>query len=54
MVEENMFHGKLSVTSNSGGTTVRNNNVAGSLTVMGNSGTVIDAPNTVEGKSKLQ
>jgi dienelactone hydrolase len=54
MVEENMFHGKLSVTSNSGGTTVRNNNVAGSLTVMGNSGTVIDTPNTVEGKSKLQ
>ncbi len=54
LVEENMFHGNLMVSSNSGGVTVRNNSVAGSLTVKGNSGTVIDTPNAVEGKSKLQ
>jgi len=54
LVEENMFHGNLNVSSNSGGVTVRNNNVAGSLTVKGNSGTVVDSPNAVEGKSKLQ
>ena len=54
LVEENMFHGNLMVSSNSGGVTVRNNSVAGSLTVKGNSGTVVDAPNAVEGKSKLQ
>jgi hypothetical protein len=54
MVEENMFHGSLAVSSNAGGTTVRNNAVNGSLTVKGNSGTVIDSPNSVEGRSKLQ
>ncbi len=54
MVEENMFHGSLNVSSNTGGATVRNNTVNGSLTVKSNSGTVIDHPNTVEGKSKVQ
>ena len=54
MVEENMFHGSLNVSSNSGGTTVRNNSINGSLTVKANTGTVIDTPNSVEGKSKLQ
>ncbi len=54
LVEENMFHGNLMVSSNSGGVTVRNNSIAGSLTVKGNSGTVVDSPNAVEGKSKLQ
>lgn len=54
MVEENMFHGSLTVASNSGGATVRNNSINGNLTVKGNTGTVIDAPNAVEGKSKVQ
>jgi hypothetical protein len=44
----------LNVSSNSGGTTVRNNSINGSLTVKGNSGTVIDTPNSVEGKARVQ
>jgi hypothetical protein len=54
LVEENMFHGSLTVSSNAGGTTVRNSSINGSLTVKGNTGTVIDTPNTVEGKSHIQ
>jgi hexosaminidase len=54
LVEENMFHGSLTVSSNAGGTTVRNNSINGSLTVKGNTGTVIDTPNTLEGKSHIQ
>jgi hypothetical protein len=42
------------VLSNEGGTTVKSNTIGGSLTVKGNTGTVIDAPNEVEGKSKIQ
>lgn len=42
------------VLSNEGGTTVKSNTIGGSLTVKGNTGTVIDTPNEVEGKSKVQ
>jgi hypothetical protein len=42
------------VTGNAGATTVTNNKVAGALTVTGNAGTVLDEPNEVKGKSKLQ
>jgi hypothetical protein len=51
---ENEFHGALTVSTNSGGTTITNNAVAGSLTVKGNLAPVVDTPNSVEGKSKLQ
>ncbi len=54
LVDENEFHASLKVIGNSGGTTVTNNSVAGALTVSANSDTVIDKPNAVEGKSKLQ
>ena len=40
--------------NNDGGTTVINNKVAGELVVKGNTGTVVDTPNEVEGKSKIQ
>jgi hypothetical protein len=33
---------------------VTNNTVAGGLTVKGNTGTVIDRPNSVSGRSKVQ
>ena len=36
------------------GTTVINNKIAGELVVKGNTGTVVDTPNEVEGKSKIQ
>jgi hypothetical protein len=49
-----MFHGALKVQSNGGGTTVTNNQIAGNLTVKGNSGTVVDTPNEVEGTAKVQ
>jgi hypothetical protein len=42
------------VLSNEGGTTVKSNTIGGSLTVKANTGTVIDTPNEVEGKSKVQ
>ena len=42
------------MTENAGGTTVIDNTVAGGLKVLGKTGTVVDRPNTVEGKSKLQ
>ncbi len=51
---ENVFHGALKVTGNDGGTTVANNEVHSSLTVKDNAEPVVDSPNTVEGKSKLQ
>lgn len=38
---------------NGGGATVTNNTVA-RLTVLGNSGVVVDRPNTVSGPSSLQ
>jgi hypothetical protein len=49
-----VFHGSLKVKGNTAGTTVIDNTVAGALTVTGNSGTVIDTPNEVEGRAKLQ
>ena len=42
------------VTTNAGGATVTHNKVSGNLTVTGNTGTVVDKPNTVEGTSTLQ
>jgi hypothetical protein len=46
---------KLTVTHNSGSaTTVTHNTVAKALTVTGNSPTVIDTPNSVKGKTKVQ
>lgn len=50
----NAFNASLKVQNNAGGSTVRNNTVAGSLTVTANTGTVIDTPNEVEGKTKIQ
>ncbi len=54
LVDENVFHGSLKVNNNDGGTTVSNNEIHGSLTVKGNAAPVVDTPNTVEGKSKVQ
>jgi len=46
---------KLTVTHNSGSaTTVTHNTVGKALTVTGNSPTVIDTPNSVKGKTKVQ
>lgn len=50
----NTIAGALRVTGGSGGTTVTNNKVSKGLTVTGNSGEVLDSPNTVGGKSKVQ
>jgi hypothetical protein len=44
----------MSVQGNSPSTTVTGNKIAGSLTVTGNTGTVVDTPNEVAGKQKLQ
>jgi hypothetical protein len=54
MLDENVFHGSLKVTGNTGGTTVLGNEIASSLTVKANGDPVIDKPNVVEGKSKVQ
>jgi lysophospholipase L1-like esterase len=54
LIDENVFFAALKVLNNEGGTTVINNKVAGELVVKGNTGTVIDTPNQVEGKSKIQ
>ncbi len=53
-VDGDTFFSTLKVLTNSGGTTVTGNGVAGALTVKGNTGTVVDHPNEVEGKSKVQ
>ena len=53
-IDEDAFAGALSVTGNADGTSVTNNTVAGALTVQHNTGTVLDHPNEVEGKAKLQ
>jgi hypothetical protein len=53
-IDGNVFHSSLKVTGNDGGTTVTNNKVAGALTVTGNEAPVLDKPNEVTGKSKLQ
>jgi acetyl esterase/lipase len=54
LIDENDFSASLKVLNNEGGTTVINNKIAGELVVKGNTGTVIDTPNAVEGKSKIQ
>jgi hypothetical protein len=54
LLDAGVFHGSLKVTGNSGGTTVADDEVAGSLTVLGNTTPVVDAPNAVEGKTKVQ
>ena len=54
LVNGNAFGSNLKVQGNAGGTTVANNTVAAGLTVTGNTGAVVDTPNEVEGKSKLQ
>jgi len=46
--------GAAAVTNNSGGTNVTNNNILGYLQVTGNTGTVVDHPNTVYGSTNLQ
>jgi hypothetical protein len=53
LIDENAFHASVKVTGNAGAT-VTNNTIAGSLTVTGNSGAVVDRPNEVEGRAKLQ
>jgi hypothetical protein len=53
-VVANKVGGAVKVANNAGGATVTGNTIAKNLTVSGNSGTVVDAPNTVGGKSKLQ
>jgi len=53
-VNGDSFHASLRVISNASGATVVGNTIAGTLTVSGNTGTVIDSPNEVEGRSKLQ
>jgi hypothetical protein len=51
----NQLGAKLTVTHDTGGaTTVTHNTVGKALTVTANGGTVIDAPNSVEGKTKVQ
>ena len=54
LIDENVFSASLKVINNEGGTTVINNKIAGELIVKGNTGTVVDTPNEVEGKSKIQ
>ncbi len=54
LINKNAFLSSLKVLKNEGGANVINNTVAGELVVTGNTGTVVDKPNTVEGKSKLQ
>ncbi len=54
LVDENVFHASLKVIGNGGGTTVADNEVHSALTVKGNAAPVIDTPNAVEGKSKIQ
>ena len=54
LIDENVFHGSLKVVTGTGGATIANNEVHGSLTVKGNAAPVIDTPNFVEGKSKIQ
>jgi hypothetical protein len=54
LVNGNVFHGTLKVMNDTGATTVTDNEVLGSLTVKGNAPPVIDTPNVVEGKSKVQ
>jgi hypothetical protein len=54
LIDGNVFYAALKVLNNEGGTTVIDNKVAGELIVKGNTGTVVDTPNTVEGKSKIQ
>ena len=46
--------GAVSVTHDSGGVTVAGNSVYGALAVTGNTGVVVDHPNTVVGSSTLQ
>jgi hypothetical protein len=54
-VSGNQIGAKLTVTNDSGkATTVTHNTVGKALTVTGNSPTVIDTPNSVKGKSKVQ
>jgi hypothetical protein len=53
-IDENVFDSSLKVLDNDGGTTVTHNKVAGALTVTGNAAPVVDSPNEVKGKSKLQ
>jgi hypothetical protein len=54
LIDGNAFGSSLSALNNAGGTTVTNNKVTGGLTVKGNTGSVVDKPNEVGGKSKLQ
>jgi hypothetical protein len=54
LIDENVFSASLKVIGNEGGTTVIDNKIAGELIVKANTGTVVDTPNTVEGKSKIQ
>jgi hypothetical protein len=54
LVQGNSYGTSLLVTANKGGTTVTNNHVGTTLTVTGNEAPVVDRPNTVGGRSKLQ
>jgi hypothetical protein len=53
-VEDDVFASNLKVVSNADGATVTGNRIAGSLNVAKNSGVVLDSPNTVHGKAKLE
>jgi acyl-homoserine-lactone acylase len=54
LVQGNTFYATLKVLKNEGGTTVIDNRIAGELIVKGNTGTVVDTPNEVEGAEKIQ
>lgn len=54
LTDGNAIGGALKVLDNSGGTTVTDNQVTGALTVKGNAAPVVDKPNVVYGKSKVQ
>jgi hypothetical protein len=54
LVDENVFHSSLKVTHNAGATTVTDNEIHSSLTVTGNGLPVLDTPNAVDGRARLQ
>jgi hypothetical protein len=53
-MQQNTALGAVSVTHDSGGVTVTGNQVYGALIVTGNTGVVVDHPNSVFGSSSLQ
>ena len=52
--DRNTNQGAVDIENNTGGVNVQGNTINSSLTVLGNGGTVVDSPNSVSGKKKLQ